>query len=725
MQTNSGSTGLTLFTVLKVLRRRKFYLIVPTIVLAAGFTYYAQRLPDVYRAQAVLATDRPLAESAEADLNVQRHMQAVREILFSRSLLEPVIREYELYDLEVTVKPEDAIAAMRERLDIRADENSLSLSFTGGHPEQVMQVTNRLAELFIRHYGDAYGRRVQKTSGLLEAEVERLRQRLDAQTEGLRAYKQRVVPELPEHLATNVKLLENLQFQIQSKTDKITEEQARRAAVVDELRALEAQGALETRETYTPSPAEVKLEDLRLQLRELQAKYTPRHPEVARLTKEIRELEAIHRPAPKGSGTPSPLAMRHMTLKAELESIDRRIKSYEQERRSLTSEMGRYESRIRSAPRHESELARRMREMEVTRAEYEALVAKQHQAGLSHRLETASDSASFRLIEPATVPAEPFSPKRERMVLMGLLAGLGVGMALLLALEQIDTSFDTSESFQNFTNLPVLSVIPNIRPSWRGAEKKNGRRGSLLELCGNSNAQVISPVEQRRLRKNRLVVLGDPGSVPAEQYAILALKVLQWMAQGGARMLAVTSSAGGEGKSLTSLNLALAVAASAEGRVLLLDCDLRRPRVHEYLGLRPKKGVSDLLAEPDAKLEDYVYRLGGLEVVPGGGHAKAPIGLLASRRTADLFARLRQEYAFVLVDTPPVVPVADSHILCGLADGVVVVVRARRTRRELFRRAIESLGAANLIGVVLNDVEYGDTRYAYAYRYYQQHYLGR
>ena len=78
-----------------------------------------------------------------------------------------------------------------------------------------------------------------------------------------------------------------------------------------------------------------------------------------------------------------------------------------------------------------------------------------------------------------------------------------------------------------------------------------------------------------------------------------------------------------------------------------------------------------------------------------------------------------------MLDSPPIVPIADSHFLAGLADGVVIVVRARQTRRELFRRAVESLGATNILGVVLNDVEYGDTRYAYAYRYYQRHYMGR
>jgi Mrp family chromosome partitioning ATPase len=102
-----------------------------------------------------------------------------------------------------------------------------------------------------------------------------------------------------------------------------------------------------------------------------------------------------------------------------------------------------------------------------------------------------------------------------------------------------------------------------------------------------------------------------------------------------------------------------------------------------------------------------------------------PVGLLASNRAREIFGRLQKEYRLIVVDSPPLVPTADSHILAGLADGVLVVARARQTKRELFQRALESLESANLLGVVLNDVDYGDTRYAYAYHYYQRQYLDR
>ena len=219
--------------------------------------------------------------------------------------------------------------------------------------------------------------------------------------------------------------------------------------------------------------------------------------------------------------------------------------------------------------------------------------------------------------------------------------------------------------------------------------------------------------------------MSDPHSVPSEQYQILAMKVLSWMDKSGGRVLVLTSAAGAEGKSVTAVNLSLTLASCLNGSVLLIDGDLRRPRVHEYLGLTAIKGFSDLLSEPDNDLLPYISKVRSLDVLTGGSQLTNPVGLLASQRARDTLARLQKEYRIIVVDSPPLVPTADSHILAVLADGVLVVARARKTKRELFQRALESLDSANILGVVLNDVDYGDTRYAYAYHYYQRQYLGR
>ena len=619
--------------------------------------------------------------------------------------------------------PEQELDALKSRIQIQVDgPDAFYVSFEGDKPLQVMQVTNRLAGLFIARTSDLRGERVEQADSFLDSEVDRLQRQLSEQEEGLKAYRQSMAQVLPERLATNLKLLENLQQEVRSKTDQITDGQARQLAVNEEMKALEKQGVLET-EQRERTPAEVNLDDLRLKLTQLKARYTARNPEIERTEREIRDLESSGIPA-GNRREPSPMQMRYVTLKAEAESIDHRLQSYQQERNALASELGMYERRVNSSPGLETTLAQRVREAALTRSQYEAMLAKQQEAKLDQRLEKSTKGVAFKIAEAAQLPAAPSSPQRVRIILMGFLASLGLGLVGVLVVEQMDTSFNTVEEFQGFTNLPVLSAVPHI-PN-RTAGRRGGKNsGPSPEASLKLEDEGIAAGQLQHYLKHRLAVLSDPKSIPSEQYGILDTKVEQWMEKSGGQVLAVTSAAGGEGKSVTAMNLSLALSTSLEGRVLLVDSDLRRPQLHQYLGLRPSKGFSDLLAQTDGDINSYISKLRNLDVIAGGAVPVNPVGLLSSPEARELLARLRKEYRLIVLDGPPIVPIADSHILAGLADGVVIVVRARQTRRELFRRAIESLGTANVIGVVLNDVEYGDTRYAYAYRHYQRHYLGR
>jgi capsular exopolysaccharide synthesis family protein len=640
-------------------------------------------------------------------------------------VLETAIREFKLYDVAGSRGMEQAMVSMKSRILVQVDSpDAFYVGFEGDQPRQVMQVANRLAALFVERTSDLHGERAAHVDSLLDAEVNRLRTAVWEQETGLKNYKQSVAQELPDRLATNLKWLENLQQQSQTKSDQIAEAQARRLAVADEILALESQGALEA-EQRQKTTNETALDDLRLKLRQLKARYTAENPEIQRTEKEIRDLEALATPL-GARREPSALHMRYIALQAELASIDQRAKSYQQERAALTSQMASYENRVNSSPSLETTLSQRMRDAALTRGQYETMLAKQQAQQLDQRVEKSDKHVAYKVIEPAELPSAPYSPQRQRLILMGFLASLGLGLAGVFLVEQMDTSFETTEDVQGFTNLPVLSAIPTIanRPT-RVRPARNGHHGTIRLEARKPGDDGIAPEARRNFQKHRLTVLADPQSIASQQYGILTLKVQRWMEQTGGRVLLVTSAAGGEGKSLTALNLAISLSLSVEGRVLLVDCDLRRPQVHERLGIAEGPGLSDLLAVPDPDVGSFVAKVGSLYVMPGGTQLTEPAGLFSSRRTKALLADLKTEYQLIVLDSPPIVPIADSHALAALADGVMVVIRARQTRRELLQGAIESLGASNILGVVLNDVEYGDTRYAYAYRYYQRNYTGR
>src|SRR5262249_26077993 len=147
-----------------------------------------------------------------------------------------------------------------------------------------------------------------------------------------------------------------------------------------------------------------------------------------------------------------------------------------------------------------------------------------------------------------------------------------------------------------------------------------------------------------------------------------------------------------------------------------------KPRIAQYLKLtvQPDQGFQNLLAQHNPQVEHYVMRVKQVDVIPGGVSQANPVAALSSPKARALFEQLKQQFSTIIVDAPPVLPIADSHILAGLADKVLFVVRARQTPRELFQHAIDSFESGNLLGAVLNDVDYQRSRYAYAYEYYKK-----
>jgi len=719
--------------VYKTLKRRKVLVLVPTILCTVGVAIYSLRLPERYRADVLIATDATAPDpylTGRTDVTptttVQEQLRAIRETLMGPAVLGPVIRELRLYDTSTERDFQKALEATRSRIQIQVEApDAFRVSFEGDQPVQVTAAANRIANLFVARLASARGEHVAKIDSVLDSEVERLRRSLDEREEGLKSYKQRKVQDLPDRVSANLKLLEDLQQQEQMKTDKVTDLQAQRMAVMEEMQALEKQGALDP-EPAEKSAEDTELESLQLKLKQMQSRYTQENPEVQRLQQQIRDLQATKR-TPVSHKGPSAVHLRYIGLQADLKSIDQRIQSYQRERAALSSQVAGYESRINAAPGLETDLSERLKDMALVRSQYEMMLARQQAEKLDRKVDRAGDRRmAFRIAEPAQLPDAPYSPKRARLVLFALLTSMGMGLGLVFVIEQMDTSFDTVEEFQNYTNLPVLSAIPGIssRPSPLGKARTKIHDSGLLSSIKAAD-ENISPEQMQHFQKHRLTVVGDPQSVPAQQYGILTLKVQRWVEQTGGRMLVVTSAAGGEGKSLTALNLAMALADSVDGRVLLIDCDLRRPKVHERLGLEGSKGLSDLMSISDRDIHPYVSKVGSLYVMPGGTRLTDDVCLQSSRRITEIVNRAKREYRLIILDSPPIVPIADSHFLADLSDGVLLVVRARQTKRELFRRAVESVESTNILGVVLNDVEYGDTSYAYAYRYYQRHYLGR
>lgn len=291
-------------------------------------------------------------------------------------------------------------------------------------------------------------------------------------------------------------------------------------------------------------------------------------------------------------------------------------------------------------------------------------------------------------VTPAEVPADPASPDVPLALAGGVLAGLLAGLALAWLREALDSRVRDAEVLAELTDLPVLGNVP----AWPA---ENGR----VVVAAAPHSQAAESFRQLRTNLQFLRVADDGGAA-------------------GAHVVVVTSSLSGEGKSTVSANLA-ATLAETGARVLLVDADLRRPAVAEALGIEGGVGLTTVLVG-QAGLDDVVQRWGeaGLSVLPSGPVPPNPAELLSSPAMRAFLADARSRYDHVVVDTTPVLPVADASVLSRVADGIVLVGNVRRVRRRELSQALGDLAqvSARVLGVVLNQVRRDDESYSYERR---------
>lgn len=294
-----------------------------------------------------------------------------------------------------------------------------------------------------------------------------------------------------------------------------------------------------------------------------------------------------------------------------------------------------------------------------------------------------------QILQSASTPSSPVSPKPIRNLILGLLVGLLLGIAAAFALEYLDESIKGRADLETATGgAPLLAIVPRL-PDWKNTGEA------------------------------RLVSIEAPMSPPAEAYRTLRTSVQFADLKNPIRLLQITSPRAQDGKSTTATNLAVALARSGQ-RVILIDCDLRRPRAHDFFGLSNKVGFTSVLLG-DAALTEAVQSVPGidrLKILASGPIPPNPSELLGSKRTAELLQALRDACDVVVVDSPPVLPVADSLILSDLADAVILVVAVGSTTKREAHRAYELLTQveAPVIGTVLN-TSGGESGYGYGYGY--------
>jgi len=303
-------------------------------------------------------------------------------------------------------------------------------------------------------------------------------------------------------------------------------------------------------------------------------------------------------------------------------------------------------------------------------------------------VEASQTPSGGQLVAPATVPTRPVSPNRVVDAVIAGIIGLIIGIALAMLREYFDDRIRTEAELEQVAkDLPVLGIIPRIE-DWRDSE---------------------IPF---------LAFAHRPNSPAAESYRGLRTSIQFAGLDHPIRILHITSPAAADGKTTTSANLAVAMAEGGQS-VVLICCDLRRPRLHEFFSIPNHIGLTSVLAG-QVELTHALVNLPGiprLTLLPSGPLPANPSELLGSRQARELFATLTQAVDVVILDSPPVLPVTDASVLATVADGSIMVTAAGETTRRDLSRAIELLRSvgAPLTGVVFNDASESDSYVYYGY----------
>jgi succinoglycan biosynthesis transport protein ExoP len=352
------------------------------------------------------------------------------------------------------------------------------------------------------------------------------------------------------------------------------------------------------------------------------------------------------------------------------------------------------------------------REVETNKQLYDGFLQRLKEAGISAGLK----SSNIRILDAAVVPGSPESPDKPRNMLYGVMGGLFCGILLAFFFEYLDSSVKSPDDVDRFIKLPTLGVIPSpasISPIF-----------SRRPLLARGN---VGPGGGGRVE---LVTFQNVKSIVSEAYRNTRTSVL--LSSGASRRprsLLVTSSWMGEGKTTTSLNLAITLCQTGE-KVLLLDCDMRNPNLHRILGLGHSAGMSEYLSgNADLSGDDDLSPLiqetvvPNLYIIPGGRTPPNPAELLGSERMKDILAACNGHFDHIVIDSPPVLSVTDARILAPIVDGVILVIKGGETPKQAVQRSKRLLQEidANIIGTVLNQVDVRSADYLYYSRYYYRY----
>jgi len=693
---------LTLSDIFKILKRNRLLILSILFAVLVITAFYAFLSPKIYEASATLKMNTGnessllrLASSVPSFIlpagGVQSDYQTSIEMIKSRRTLEKVIDDLKLQQLDRFKKlsKDEIMKFLLEKIEVQPikDTSLVKISFQDKDREFAEKVVDAVVNSYIQTLEEVAQNEASNTRKFIESQLPQIEERLNKAELALQQFKEKNKIFLIDE-QTKL-LLENLtNFESQLLQAKISMEEAKKESEAIQKILSKEEKMMVTSQMISDNPVVVqlrsKLIDLNVELAGLLTKYKSTDQQVVALKRQISEVEKqlqneVAKIVSQEQRTINP---NYQTLLSQLITLEVRINTNDAYIQALEKVISNYQSQVDGLPKLERELFGLMREREIAEKLYTMFVQKREEA----RIQEAGASSGVSVVDEAFVPNIPVKPNKKLILAIGFVLGVFLGVLGAFGKEFMD------------------KTVKDVR--------------EVHYLAGD--VQVIGQISKADEPNPDLITVVQPYSMASENFRLISGNILFSLPNGkSSKVLAVTSSVTQEGKSFVAANLAISFA-NGGVKVALVDLDMRKPRLEELFGIKTSDGLSDYILSR-VKIDDIcvqeVLGIKNLDFFPIGSIPPNPISVLNSSKIPELIEILKERYDLIVVDTPPVLPVADTSRMSNFLDGTLLIVRLNKTPKDAIVESLNILKRSkhNVLGIVINGVQEEMKEYYYSY----------
>jgi polysaccharide biosynthesis transport protein len=721
---------------------------------------------NTYRSETVILIEQQkipekYVPSVVAGSAAERVSTMTQQIL-SRTNLQKVVDEFELYPEAIRTQGYEVVTeGLRKNIKIQTkgsggEIEAFTISFAHNDPMMAMKVTARLASQYIDENIKIREQFIEGAMEFLDQELVTAKEALDQKEKALSEYKQNYLGELSGQLEANLRTLDRLQLektQIQESMNSINARLDHLQKSTHDYETM-AGALMELGNTplvegvYSPDPLEKHIAGLKKELTNMLGEYTAEYPDVISLKTQIKILEkelkqrseesnikefSVNKNDSLGIDKDKPIFDPYLNeLNNSREELKVQVVTLRERLKKVSEDMKIYERRIERTPHHEQELLALERDYDNMQKHYQRLHENRINAKISGNLDKRQKGERFRILDPANLPTKPDGWPREVIAFGGAGVGTGLGFGLAFLLDLLSPTFRRSEDAEVSLGLATLATIPSFKIAYGKSmkmitselESQRGANGKLIALSHSVDSllKTKSPnyVEPERTGRSsgynlrtspeafppqlNLVAKWRPQSIVAEQYRVAATRLDLLDTSASHQVVLITSAIKGEGKTSTSANIAYTLARDLDEATLVIDCDFKCPHLHEILSLNQEAGIAEFFAGVEP-LEACLQQVPDVPLwcMSVGNISRYPVPFAKLQNLSNILELMKSRYRFIILDGPPVLPLADINVLSELAHIVLMVVRYGVTPKSAVQKAVAMIHHKGHTRLVLTD----------------------